>query len=85
MVSQNVAGEGGKYWRGGTYNEDIHATRPAIDVGDGLSVGAEGEDDDAEDDDGDLDVKQPERLGRDAGGEEALGTHCCVCECVIRG
>lgn len=62
-----------------TYDKDVHpasATGVVVSAArEGQRVGAQCEDDEGEDQDGDLDVQEPERLRRDADGDETLRAH----------
>lgn len=64
---------------GRTYDKDVHpAGATAVVVSgdiDGHRIGAQGEDDEGEDQNGDLDVQEPERLRRNADGDETLCAH----------
>lgn len=66
-----MLGRGGN--NGCTYDKDAHAASAVREQV--QSPGGEREDDNGEDQDGDLDVEEPEGLRRDADSSQSLGTH----------
>lgn len=57
----------------GTYNEDVHAA--GAGGPERQRIRRDGQDDEGDDQDGNLDVKEPERLWRNANGEKTLASH----------